>query len=152
MTQYKFKINGNEYNVAINSVEGNIADVTVNGASYKVEMENAPVAPAQPAPAAAPVAAPVQAAPAPVKAAPAAAPAPAAPSGAGKPVTSPLPGVIIEVSVKVGDAVKAGQQVAVLEAMKMENAIETISAGTVTAIHVNKGDSVLEGAPIVTIA
>ena len=152
MTQYKFKINGNEYNVAINSVEGNIADVTVNGASYKVEMENAPVVPAQPAPAAAPVAAPVQAAPAPVKAAPAAAPATAAPAGAGKPVTSPLPGVIIEVSVKVGDTVKAGQQVAVLEAMKMENAIETVSAGTVTAIHVNKGDSVLEGAPIVTIA
>ncbi len=154
MTQYKFKINGNEYNVAINSVEGNIADVTVNGASYKVEMENTPVAPAQPAPAAAPV----QAAPAPVKAAPApapaaaAAPAPATPAGAGKPVTSPLPGVIIEVSVKVGDVVKAGQQVAVLEAMKMENAIETASAGTVTAIHVNKGDSVLEGAPIVTIA
>ncbi len=153
MTQYKFKINGNEYNVAINSVEGNIADVTVNGASYKVEMENAPAVPAQPAPAA-----PVQVAPAPVKAAPAptptpvAAPAPAAPAGAGKPVTSPLPGVIIEVSVKVGDTVKAGQQVAVLEAMKMENAIETVSAGTVTAIHVNKGDSVLEGAPIVTIA
>ena len=116
-------------------------------------MENAPAVPAQPAPAA-----PVQAAPAPVKAAPAptptpvAAPAPAAPAGAGKPVTSPLPGVIIEVSVKVGDTVKAGQQVAVLEAMKMENAIETVSAGTVTAIHVNKGDSVLEGAPIVTIA
>lgn len=141
MAQYKFKINGNEYNVAINSVEGNIADVTVNGASYKVEMENAPIQQA--------------AAPAP---APAAAPAPAtqaaspAPAGAGKPVTSPLPGVIIEVSVKVGDAVKAGQQVAVLEAMKMENAIEATNAGTVTAIHVNKGDSVLEGAPIVTVA
>ncbi len=145
MTQYKFKINGNEYNVAINSVEGNIADVTVNGASYKVEMENAPAVPAQAAPA------PVKAAPAPTPT-PVAAPAPAAPAGAGKPVTSPLPGVIIEVSVKVGDTVKAGQQVAVLEAMKMENAIETVSAGTVTAIHVNKGDSVLEGAPIVTIA
>lgn len=145
MAQYKFKINSNEYNVAINSVEGNIADVTVNGASYKVEMENAPVQQAA-APAAAPAPAP-SAAPAP--AAQAAAPAPA---GAGKPVTSPLPGVIIEVSVKVGDAVKAGQQVAVLEAMKMENAIEATSAGTVTAIHVNKGDSVLEGAPIVTVA
>lgn len=145
MAQYKFKINGNEYNVAINSVEGNIADVTVNGASYKVEMENAPVQQAA-APAAVPAPAP-SAAPAP--AAQAAAPAPA---GAGKPVTSPLPGVIIEVSVKVGDAVKAGQQVAVLEAMKMENAIEATSAGTVTAIHVNKGDSVLEGAPIVTVA
>lgn len=145
MAQYKFKINGNEYNVAINSVEGNIADVTVNGASYKVEMENAPVQ-QEAVPAAAPAPAP-SAAPAP--AAQAAAPAPA---GAGKPVTSPLPGVIIEVSVKVGDAVKAGQQVAVLEAMKMENAIEATSAGTVTAIHVNKGDSVLEGAPIVTVA
>ena len=76
--------------------------------------------------------------------------APAA-TGAGKPVTSPLPGVIVEISVKVGDAVKAGQQVAVLEAMKMENAIEADHAGTVTAIHVNKGDSVLEGVPIVTI-
>lgn len=146
MAQYKFKINGNEYNVAINSVEGNIADVTVNGASYKVEMENTPApAPAAPAAQAAPAAAP---APAP-QAAPVSAPAA---TGAGKPVTSPLPGVIIEVSVKVGDAVKAGQQVAVLEAMKMENAIEAASAGTVTAIHVNKGDSVLEGAPIVTIA
>ena len=42
MKSYKFRINGNEYNVDINSVEGNIADVTVNGASYQVEMENAP--------------------------------------------------------------------------------------------------------------
>ena len=66
-------------------------------------------------------------------------------------MTAPLPGVIIEVSVKVGDAVKAGDQVAVLEAMKMENAIEATCDGTVTAISVNKGDSVLEGAPIVTI-
>ncbi|MCM1177359.1 MAG: biotin/lipoyl-binding protein [Bacteroides sp.] len=153
MTQYKFKINGNEYNVAINSVEGNIADVTVNGAAYKVEMENT-----VPAQAAAPAAQPVQAAPAPQAPVapapqPAAAPAPApAASGAGKAVTSPLPGVIIEVSVKVGDTVKEGQQVAVLEAMKMENTIEASAAGTVTAIHVNKGDSVLEGAPIVTIA
>lgn len=147
MAQYKFKINGNEYNVAINSVEGNLADVTVNGASYKVELENAPVA--SPAPVAAP-AATVQAAPAPT-AAPAAAPAPAA-AGAGKQIASPLPGVIIEVSVKVGDAVKAGQKVAVLEAMKMENDIEAEFAGTVTAIHVDKGASILEGAPIVTIA
>lgn len=147
MAQYKFKINGNEYNVAINSVEGNFADVTVNGASYKVELENAPVA--SPAPVAAP-AATVQAAPAPT-AAPAAAPAPAA-AGAGKQIASPLPGVIIEVSVKVGDAVKAGQKVAVLEAMKMENDIEAEFAGTVTAIHVDKGASILEGAPIVTIA
>ena len=143
MKTYKFKINGNEYNVDINSVEGNTADVTVNGASFKVEMET-PIAPA------ASVAAP--AAPAPATAAAAPAPAPSTGSGAGKAITSPLPGVIIEVSVKEGQAVKAGQKVAVIEAMKMENEIQASSDGTVTAVLVNKGDSVLEGAEIVKIA
>ena len=145
MKEYKFKINGNDYQVAINSIEGNIADVTVNGNAYKVEMENVP--------AAAPVAAPVAAA-APAAAAPAPAPAaaPAAPAGAGTDINSPLPGVIIEISVKEGQAVKAGQKVAVLEAMKMENDIQAEKDGTVTAIHVHKGDSVLEGAKIITIA
>ncbi len=145
MKTYRFKINGNEYNVAINSVEGTNASVTVNGTDYQVELENAPAAPVQAAPAAAPAAAPVQAAPA-----ASATPKPAA-SGAGKAVTSPLPGVIIAVKVNVGDSVKAGQEVAVLEAMKMENSIEATQDGTVTAIHVAKGDSVLEGAAIVTI-
>ena len=147
MKTYKFKINGNGYEVAINSVEGQTASVTVNGTPYTVELENAPAAPAP--------AAPVQAAPAqsaPVQT-PAAAPAPApAASGTGKAVTSPLPGVIIAVKVNVGDVVKAGQEVAVLEAMKMENSIEATHDGTVTAINVAKGDSVLEGAPVVTIA
>ena len=109
MKSYKFRINGNEYNVDINSVEGNIADVTVNGASYQVEMENAP-APVQ-KPAQAPAAAVAS-----TGSATTTTPAPkaAAPAGAGKPVTSPLPGVIIEVSVKEGQTVKAGQKVAVL--------------------------------------
>ena len=148
MKQYKFKINGNQYNVDINSVEGNIASVTVNGTSYQVELENAPAAPAAPVQAV-PVQTPVTNAPAaPVQAA--AAPKPAAPA-AGKPVTSPLPGVIIAVKVNVGDTVKAGQEVAVLEAMKMENSIEAVQDGTITAIHVAKGDSILEGASIVTI-
>ncbi len=144
MNTYKFKINGKEYEVAINSVEGKNASVTVNGAAYQVELENAP--------AAAPVAAPAPAAATPAAAA---APAPAAKpaaAGAGKKVVSPLPGVIIEVSVKEGQAVKAGQKVAVIEAMKMENEIAAENDGTVTAIHVSKGDSVLEGADIVTIA
>lgn len=143
MRTYKFKINGNEYNVEINSVEGNIADVTVNGASYTVEMDT----PVAPAPAAVP-AGPAASAPAPTPAAP----APAAPAGTGKVITSPLPGVIIEVSVKEGQAVKAGQKVAVIEAMKMENEIQASFDGTVTAVLVNKGDSVLEGAEIVKIA
>ena len=145
MKQYRFKINGNQYNVDINSVEGNIASVSVNGTSYQVELEDAPAAPVQAVPVQTsvitPAAARVQAAPAPKPAA----------SGAGKPVTSPLPGVIIAVKVNVGDSVKAGQEVAVLEAMKMENSIEAVQDGTVTAIHVAKGDSILEGAAIVTI-
>ncbi len=165
MSQYKFRINGNDYNVEINSINGDSATVTVNGIQYSVESGVAACTAAAgtiaQAPAAAPV--PVQAAPAAQAETPASAPAPktetpaAAPvsapaSGSGKPVPAPLPGVIVDICVKVGDAVKQGQKVAVLEAMKMENDIEATHGGTVTAVNVNKGDSVLEGAPIVTIA
>ena len=65
---------------------------------------------------------------------------------------SPLPGVIISVNVKVGDAVKAGQVVAILEAMKMENEIQAESDGTVAAVCVAKGDTIQEGDAIVTLA
>ena len=139
MTQYKFKINGKAYEVSVNGIENGIADVNVNGTPYKVEVENAPAA----APA------PVQAPAAPQSAA--AAPAPA-PSGAGKKIVSPLPGVVIDVCVKEGDQVKKGQKIAVLEAMKMENEILAESDGKVTAIYVKKGDSLLEGADIASIA
>ena len=143
MTQYKFKINGKAYEVSVNGIENGIADVNVNGTPYKVEVENAPAA------APAPVQAP--AAPQSAAAAPAAAPAPA-PSGAGKKIVSPLPGVVIDVCVKEGDQVKKGQKVAVLEAMKMENEILAESDGKVTAIYIKKGDSLLEGADIASIA
>ena len=113
MKEYKFKINGNEYNVAINNIAGQNADVTVNGVSYSVELENAPAAAPVAAPVAAPAAAPV-AAPAVAPAAPKA----AAPAG-GKTITSPLPGVILSIDVKEGQAVKRGQKIAVLEAMKI---------------------------------
>jgi Acetyl/propionyl-CoA carboxylase, alpha subunit len=141
MKEYKFKIGGKEYNVTVNPKEGKLFDVTVNGTTYEVESENAPVA----APAPQPAAAPVQAAPA--TAAPAAKPA-----GAGEKVASPLPGVIIEISVKEGQQVKAGQKVAILEAMKMENEIPAPKDGTITDIHVHKGDTLQEGDPVVTIA
>ena len=140
MKAYKFKIGGNQYDVTVNGIEGKIADVTVNGVNYQVELENE-----VPAAAAAPVAA---------AAAPAAAAAAAAapkPAGAGKIIESPLPGVIISVDVKEGQAVKRGQKVAVIEAMKMENEILAECDGTITAVHVKQGDSVLEGADIVTI-
>ena len=142
MKTYKFKINGNEYNVAINSVFGNIADVNVNGTAYQVELEDAPAAPVQTV--ATPVVPTASVTSQPAQTA-------AMQSGTGKAVQAPLPGVIIAVKVNVGDNVKAGQVVAVLEAMKMENEIQAESDGTVTAVNVTKGDSVLEGAPIVTI-
>ena len=141
MSNYKFKINGKEYAVTINGIEGKNADVSVNGVNYQVELENE--MPASPAPVQAPAAAVPSPSPAPVQA--------AAPAGPGTVIHSPLPGVIISIDVKEGQAVKKGQKVAVLEAMKMENEIQADTDGTVSAILVQKGDSVLEGADIIKL-
>lgn len=147
MKTYKFKINGNQYNVSINSVEGRNASVTVNGTEYQVELDDAPVAVPV-----APVATPVKVEHVQPSLSSTQSESKPVATGMGKSVTSPLPGVIISVKVNVGDEVKAGQEVAILEAMKMENSIEATNDGTVTAVHAVNGDSVLEGAPIVTIA
>ncbi len=91
----------------------------------------------------------VTAAPAP---APAAAPQPATvAAGSGKPLKSPLPGIIIDVKVNVGDEVKKGDVVVMLEAMKMENSINASVSGKVTSVNVKTGDSVLEGVTLLTI-
>lgn len=66
-------------------------------------------------------------------------------------VKAPLPGVIVQITAKVGDTVKASDTVAILEAMKMENAIHAGRDGKVAAINVNPGDSVLEGTTIITL-
>ena len=156
MKAYKFKINGKEYNVAVNGIEGKNADVTVNGVNYQVELDSevSPAVSAASAQAPASVsgsqAIPLEGAQG-VKATGNAVAAAAAPTG-GKKIGSPLPGVIISVDVKEGQAVKRGQKVAVIEAMKMENEILAECDGTISAIHVKQGDSVLEGADIVTIA
>ncbi len=159
MKEYKYSINGNEYTVAVIDLDGNTAAVEVNGTSYKVDILGEELN-ITPRPAAKP-AAPVAPAPQPQAAAPVAQPAPAEqpatpapaaqPAGNGKPILSPLPGVILDLKVNVGDQVKAGQTVAVLEAMKMENNINAEHDGVVTAIKVNKGDSILEGAEILLI-
>ncbi len=148
MKQYKYKINGNLYNVTIKDVEDKIAHVEVNGTPYEVELDNNVVAPAMPKMSAAPVEAPAASA-APVQQV--AAPAAPAASAKGKGIKSPLPGVIKDIKVAVGDVVKVGQTVVILEAMKMENNINADKEGTVTAIKVNKGDSVLEGTDLVLI-
>lgn len=147
MKNFKFKINGTEYNVDINEVEGQEIKLDVNGTPYNVtvdkELKQKPIVKHQsrtPRVSAAPSgdvqrSTPVQ--------------APAA--GAGNKVTTPLPGTILDVFVNVGDKVSAGQRVVLLEAMKMENNIESDVAGTVTEVKVRKGDSVLEGDVLVVI-
>ena len=145
MKEYKYKINGNLYNVVIGDIEENIAHVEVNGTHYTVEMEKKPKA----APAPKPVVRPA--------AKPAAAPAAAAPvtkpaaGGAKSGVKSPLPGVILDIKVNVGDAVKKGQTIIILEAMKMENSINADKDGKIAAINVSKGESVLEGTDLIII-
>ena len=145
MKEFKYKSNGNLYNVTIVEINHNIAHVEVNGTAYEVEMEKAP----QPEPVVVkPVVRPAAAPAAKPAAAPAAKPA----SAAGKSgVKSPLPGVILDVKVNVGDVVKKGQVILILEAMKMENNINADKDGTVTAINVSKGESVLEGTDLVII-
>ena len=146
MKEYKYKINGNLYNVVIGDIEENIAHVEVNGTHYTVEMEKKPKSAPAPKPVVRPAAKPAAAAPA--AAAPAAKPAA---GGAKSGVKSPLPGVILDIKVNVGDEVKKGQTIIILEAMKMENSINADKDGKIAAINVSKGESVLEGTDLVII-
>lgn len=141
MKEYKYTINGTKYEVAIGDIVESIATVTVNGEEFKVEMEKEPepekkkvvVKPAAEAPKAeAPKAA-------------------AGPVDAKNAIKAPLPGVIIDIKVAVGDEVKAGDTVIVLEAMKMANNLTTDRAGKVTAVCVGVGESVMEDTPLVVI-
>ena len=118
-------------------------NITVNGTAYEVEVEEVRAGGAA-APAAAPRAAAPAPAPAAAPAAPAAAPAaPTKTAGAGEQsVDAPMPGKIIEVKVSVGQAVKAGDTLLILEAMKMQNEIAAPADGTVKAINVSAGQSV----------
>ena len=150
MKNYKLKINGTEYSVDINDVEGQEIKLEVNGPPYTVTVAqelhehktrttviNDRMPPR------------VSAANGDVQRA--SAPRPGAAAGGTK-VTTPLPGTILDVFVNVGDQVKSGQTVVLLEAMKMENNIEADTEGTVTSINVRKGDSVLEGDTLIVIS
>ena len=151
MKQYKYKINGAQYDVTIDSISGNLAKVEVNGIPFEVEMQGASLVeedlPTQTASTAAAATAPAAAPVAEVAPAPAAKGA----AGAGTPVKAPLPGVVTKVLVSAGQAVKKGDNVLVLEAMKMENNITAECDGSVTGICVAAGDSVMEGTVMLTI-
>ena len=141
MKEYKYTIDGVEYKVEIGEIVDNVAEVTVNGEAYKVEMEpekepekkkvvlgnpNEQAAGEESATSAGNV-------------------------NTANAVKSPLPGVVTEIKVAVGDEVKAGDTVLILEAMKMANNIEAEKDGKVTAICVKTGESVMEDAPLVVI-
>ena len=137
MRTFKYKINGKDYRVVVSSVEENAAEIEVNGVSYMVDIERPkkaqPASLQHPPKVTAPVAKPqIQ--------------------STGSVVKAPLPGTILDVACKVGDHVKKGQQVILLEAMKMENTIIADCDGVVKAINVSVGEAVLEGTKLVVIS
>ena len=140
MNQYKYTINGNKYEVVVGDITDNIATLTVNGEEFKVEMEKQ--------------AEPEKKKPVVRAAAAAADDAPAADKGAvnkANAVKAPLPGVITDILVEVGQEVQAGDNVIVLEAMKMANNLQAEKSGKVTAICVKVGESVMEDEALIVI-
>ncbi len=149
MKEYKIKINGNEYAVVVKNVENESAEVSINGTEYSLEVEGLRARPVSKTPKIIrPTVVPTgEAHPAVQNTS---SPAATASVAAGD-LKSPLPGVILDVMVREGDAVKTGQRIMLLEAMKMENNIEADRDGVIKVIKVRKGDSVLEGDVLVTI-
>ena len=140
MANFKYTIDGKEYLVEIGEVNENVANVTVNGEAFTVEMEQK----AEPE-----KKKPVLGQP---KAESSSSEVTSAANvNANNAVKAPLPGVVTELKVQVGDEVKVGDVVVVLEAMKMANNLEAEKAGKVTAICVKVGESVMEDTPLVVI-
>lgn len=143
MKEYKYKINGNVYKVAVGDIDNGVAQIEVNGTPYKVELDQTK-APVKVVTAPRPVAAPRTSSGEKVVA--------KASSNLGShQIKAPLPGVVVQIPVKVGDTVVAADTVLILEAMKMENAIHAGRDGKIAAINVNPGDSVLEGNVLITL-
>ena len=144
MKEYKYTINGTKYEVAIGDIEDCNVTVTVNGEEYKVEMER----PAEPEKKKPVLGKPAEAS---ANASEGGETASKAAVNKNNAVKAPLPGVITDIKVAVGDEVQAGDTVVVLEAMKMANALQAEKAGKVTAICVKIGESVMEDDALVVI-
>lgn len=141
MKKYKFTINGNIYETEIQSIDDDIAVIEVNGTVYNVQIDRQVVKSKTPK---------LVRSPKPKEDTSVADAMLSHKGGVGK-INSPLPGVILEIYVKVGDSVKAGDKLIMLEAMKMENNINAHKDGKVIKINKNKGDSVMEGDLLIEI-
>ncbi|NQV76999.1 MAG: acetyl-CoA carboxylase biotin carboxyl carrier protein subunit [Lutibacter sp.] len=131
MKNYKFKINENGYTVNIKSHEGNIIDLEVNGTAYEVIMKEEIKKTKTPTLIRSASQRPAE-------------PLKVNPSSSTSKILAPIPGVIMSIDVKVGDTLKIGDTMIVLEAMKMENNIVCEKAGTITAIKISVGQQVLQ--------
>lgn len=142
MKSYKFRINGNQYDVEVLDVDGNMAKIEVNGTVYDVEMQ-AEIPKVKTV-----VQPPVQA-----RAVKEQRPAAEKSSASGKAVEvrAPLPGVIIQVLIRPGDEVSSGQTLCTLETMKMENAIKAENGGKVASVSITPGQSVLQDEVLIVI-
>lgn len=144
MRKFKLTINGNIYDVDIQNIEDNIAEVDVNGTLYKVEVDRSIQAVKTPKLVRSVSVPSTESTPSTAKTA-----SPSSPKGTGS-IKSPLPGVVLDIHVHNGDMVKIGQKLITLEAMKMENNIDSDKEGRVT-LKVSKGDNVMEGDVLILI-
>lgn len=145
MKNFSFTINGNQYDIDIKSVDENVAEVVVNGFTYQVETDKVLQSQSKtPKLVVSEVVPSTDIAPSEQKTNPPV-------KGAGS-IKSPLPGVILDIYVNVGDTVKVGDKLFCLEAMKMENVINSDKDGTITAIRITKGTTVMEGDVVIDFA
>jgi len=138
MKSYKFKINENGYTVNIKSHEGNIIDLEVNGTSYEVIMKEEIKKSKTPTLVRAASQRPAE-------------PLKVNPSSSISKIIAPIPGVVLSIDVAVGDTLKLGDRMLVLEAMKMENNIVCEKAGTITAMKIVVGQQVLQNEVMIEI-
>lgn len=131
MKSYKFKVNDNGYTVNIKSHEGNIINLEVNGTSYEVKMQEEIKKTKTPTLVRAASKRPAE-------------PLKVNPKSQKTRIVAPIPGIVLSIDVKVGDTLKVGDRMLVLEAMKMENNIVCEKAGTITNIKISVGQQVLQ--------
>jgi biotin carboxyl carrier protein len=140
MKKYKFTIRGTDYDVHLKDIEDNVAELDVNGTIYEVEIHGEIKTSKTP-----------KLIRKPVEKMPGEGQIKKSASTGKHKVTAPLPGTILKINLSVGDTVAEGQNIMVMEAMKMENQIQTGKGGEVTAIKVNVGDSVLQDDVLIEI-